>query len=118
MYLIGETAKFELIAMKLTKVLSIKLTIIVLLTTALTVFFYVHETFPKPIRAATALLGTPTAIASGLSYYLKLGIPVYDQPIAVIISNLIASIIIVILVGRILKWRNNKQNDTKANRPT
>lgn len=54
----------------MTKGLS-KLTIIVLLTTALTVFFYVHETFPKPIKAATALLETPMAIASGLSYYLN-----------------------------------------------
>ena len=79
------------------KTLSTKLILIVLLTTLLTVFFYVHETFPKPIRAATALLGTPTAISSGLSYYLKLGVPVYDSPLAVIMSNLIASIIIVVL---------------------
>ena len=90
------------------KTLSTKLILIVLLTTLLTVFFYVHETFPKPIRAATALLGTPTAISSGLSYYLKLGVPVYDSPLAVIMSNLIASIIIVVLGERFLKWRKNR----------
>ena len=90
------------------KTLSTKLILIVLLTTLLTVFFYVHETFPKPIRAATALLGTPTAISSGLSYYLKLGVPVYDSPLAVIMSNLIASIIIVVLGEGFLKWRKNR----------
>ena len=42
-----------------------------LLTTFLTWFFYAHETLPKPIRAATAIIETPVAIASGLSYYLK-----------------------------------------------
>ena len=82
------------------KTLSTKLILIVLLTTLLNVFFYVHETFPKPIRAATALLGTSTAIASSLSYYLKLGVPVYDSPLAVIMTNLIASIIIVVLGER------------------
>ncbi len=49
---------------------------VILLTTFLTWFFYAHETLPKPIRAATALIETPVAIASGLSYYLKLGIDV------------------------------------------
>lgn len=78
--------------------------IIILLTTILTGFFYWHETFPKPIRAMTALLGTPTAIASGLSYYLNMGIPVYDTPIAVIFSNLIASIIIIFIGAKFLKW--------------
>ena len=87
---------------------STNLVLIVLLTALLTVFFYVHETFPKPIRSATALLGTPTAISSGLSYYLKLGVPVYDSPLAVIMSNLIASIIIVVLGERFLKWRKNR----------
>ncbi|MEO5788357.1 MAG: hypothetical protein ACOH2D_14820 [Gelidibacter sp.] len=91
------------------KGLSIKLTIILLLTGMLTAFFYVHETFPKPIRAATALLGTPTAIASGLSYYLNLGIPVYETPWAVVFSNLIASIIIVILSNTFLEWRRKRK---------
>lgn len=90
----------------------IKLTIILLLTGMLTAFFYVHETFPKPIRAATALLGTPTAIASGLSYYLKLGIPVYETPVAVVFSNLIASIIIVFLGDTFLKWRKKRKQLT------
>lgn len=98
--------------MKLTKALTTKLIIIAFLTVALTVFFYVHETFPKPVRAMTALLGTPTAIASGLSYYLKLGIPVYDIPIAVVLSNLIASIIIVILGDTFLKWRRKRNQLT------
>ena len=94
------------------KGLFLKLTIILLLTGLLTAFYYVHETFPKPIRAATALLGTPTAIASGLSYYLKLGIPVYDTPIAVIFSNLIASIMIVILGNTFLKWHRKRKQLT------
>ncbi len=90
------------------KPLLTKLLLIVLLTTVLTVFFFVHETFPKPIRAATASLGTPTAIASGISHYLKLGIPIYESPLAVIISNLIASIIIVSLGEIFLKWWRNR----------
>jgi len=72
--------------MKLTKALTTKLKVFVLLTIALTVFFYVHETFPKQIRAATALIETPTAIASGVSDYLKLGVPVYDTPTAVVFA--------------------------------
>ncbi len=92
------------------KGLLIKLTITLLLTGLLTAFFYVHETFPKPIRAATALLGTITAIASGISYYLKLGISIYDTPIALVFSNLIASIIIAILGDTFLKCgRKQKQ---------
>ena len=98
--------------MNLTRELATKLTIIGSLTIALTVFFYVHESFPKPLRAATALLGTPAAIASGLSYYLNLGIPVYDSPIAVIISNLIASIFIVILGDKFLKWLRKRKKLT------
>ncbi len=90
----------------------IKSTIILLLTGLLTAFFYVHETFPKPIRAATALLGTPTAIASGLCYYLKVDIPVYDTPIAVVFSNLIASIMIVILGDTFLNWRRKRKQLT------
>jgi hypothetical protein len=96
----------------LKKGLIIKLSITLLLTGLLTVFYYFHETFPKPIRAATALLGTPTAIASGLSYYLKLGIPVYETPLAVVFSNLIASIIIVTLGDTFLKWRRHQNQQT------
>ena len=88
----------------------INLSIIILLTALLTGFFYWHETFPKSIRAMTALLGTPTAIASGLSYYLNLGIPIYDRPIAVIFSNLIASTLIVLIGAKFLKWRNRKKH--------
>lgn len=83
---------------------------VVLLTTFLTWFFYAHETLTKPIRAATALIETPVAIASGLSYYLNFGIPVYETPWAVVFSNLIASIIIVFLSDTFLKWgRKRKQ---------
>jgi hypothetical protein len=78
---------------------------IVLLTTFLTWFFYAHESLPKPIRAATAFIETPVAIASGLSYYLKLGIPVYESVAAIIISNFISSVILVIIVDKLLKWR-------------
>ncbi|MEO6347528.1 MAG: hypothetical protein ABIO60_06420 [Aquaticitalea sp.] len=96
--------------MHLKKAQITKLLIIVLLTIELTLFFYVHESFPKPIRAVTALLGTPTAVASGLSHYLKLGIPVYDTPIAVVFSNFIASIIIVFLVDVFLKQRSKRNH--------
>ncbi len=34
---------------------------VVLLTTFLTWFFYAHETLPKPIRVATAIIETPVA---------------------------------------------------------
>ncbi len=95
------------------KGLFLKLTTVFLLTVFLTAFFYVHETFPKPFRAATALLGAPTAIASGISYYLKLGIPVYYTPMAVIFSNLIASIIIVILGNTFLKWLRKRKQLTR-----
>lgn len=77
---------------------------VVLLTAFLTWFFYAHETLPKPLRAATALIETPVAIASGISHYLKIGIPVYDSLIAITITNLIASIIIVTLGYKLLKW--------------
>ena len=99
----------KLNALKLRRKLTIKLTIIVLLTAALTAFFYIHETFPKPLRAATSLLGTPTAIASGLSHYLNLGIPVYETPIAVVISNLIASVSIILFIDVFLKWREKRK---------
>jgi uncharacterized membrane protein YqhA len=80
-----------------------------LLTTFLTWFFYAHETLPKPIRAATAIIETPVAIASGLSHYLKLGVDVYESPTAIIISNFIASIIVVILAVKLLKWRRRNR---------
>ena len=75
--------------------------ITICLTALLTLFFYTHESFPKPLRAATALLGTPTAIVSGISYYLNLGIKVYDSPIAVVLSNFFASFILVYLAIKI-----------------
>jgi uncharacterized membrane protein YfcA len=82
---------------------------VVLLTTFLTWFFYAHETLPKPIRAATALIETPVAIASGLSHYLNLGVDVYEFAIAIIISNFIASILMVFLGNKVLNWRPNKK---------
>ncbi len=80
---------------------------VVLLTAFLTWFFYAHEPLSKPLRAATALIETPVAIASGLSHYLNLGIPVYDSIIAITITNLIASIIIVTLGFKLLKLFKN-----------
>ena len=85
---------------------------VVLLTTFLTWFFYAHETLPKPIRAATALIETPVAIASGLSYYLKLGIPVYDTPWAIILSNLLCSVLVIYLADKIFN-RRKKHNATE-----
>jgi hypothetical protein len=66
--------------------------LVVILTTFLSCFFYAHEFLPKPIRAATALIETPVAIASGLSHYLNLGVAVYETPWSVILSNLLFSI--------------------------
>ena len=80
--------------------------ITICLTALLTLFFYTHESFPKSLRAATALLGTPTAIASGISYYLNLGILVYDSPIAVILSNFFASFILVFFTIKISQRLN------------
>ena len=81
---------------------------VVLLTTFLTWFFYAHETLPKPIRAATALIETPVAIASGLSHYLKLGIDVYETPWAVILTNFLFSVVMVFLVDKFFKRRKQK----------
>jgi hypothetical protein len=78
---------------------------IVLLTSLLTWFFYEHEKLPKPLRAFTALLETPVAIASGISYYLKLGIPVYESFCAVLITNFIFSALIVVLVSKFFHRR-------------
>jgi hypothetical protein len=74
---------------------------VILLTTLMTWFYYAHESFPKPLRAVTALIATPVAIASGLSHYLNLGIPVYDTPWAVVLSNLIFSTLFVYLAGKV-----------------
>jgi ABC-type multidrug transport system permease subunit len=82
---------------------------IVLLSIFLTLFFYIHETLPKPIRVVTALFETPVAIVSGLSYYLKLGIDVYDTPWAVILTNLIFSVVLVILADKFFKRRKLKR---------
>lgn len=84
---------------------------VILLTTFLTWFFYAHENLPKPIRAATALLETPVAIASGLSYYSKLGIDVYETPWAVILTNLIFSVIIVYLADKFINRKKTKSKN-------
>ena len=81
---------------------------IIVLTSFLTWFFYAHETLPKPLRAATALIETPVAITSGLSYYLKLGVEVYESPWAVIFSNLVFSVLVVILVNKVVISLKNK----------
>ncbi|MDI1355973.1 MAG: hypothetical protein PSX36_13710 [bacterium] len=81
---------------------------IVLLTAFLTWFFYAHEMLPKPMRAATALVETPVAIASGLSYYLKLGIPVYETPWAIILSNLLFSFLLIFLVDKLFNMRRKR----------
>jgi len=81
---------------------------VVLLTTFLTWFFYAHETLPKPIRAATAIIETPVAIASGLSYYLNLGIDVYETPWAVILTNLIFSVVLFVLLDKLFIKRKQK----------
>lgn len=81
---------------------------VILLTSLMTWFFYAHETFPKPLRAVTALFATPVAIASGLSHYLKLGVNVYETLWAVILSNLICSILVVYLADKILNKNKMK----------
>ncbi len=81
---------------------------VVLLTTFLSWFFYAHETLPKPIRAATALIETPVAIASGLSHYLNLGVDVYETPWAVILTNLIFSLVVILLINRYFIYRRRK----------
>lgn len=89
---------------------------VILMTVLLTWFFFIHETFPKPLRAVTALVGAPVAIASGLSYYLNLGIPVYDTPWAVVLSNLTFSVILVLLANKFFNKRNRTRNDTPSDR--
>jgi hypothetical protein len=85
---------------------------VLFLTVVLTAFFYLHESFPKPLRAITAIFGTPTAIASGISHYLDFGIPVYDTPIAVILANLLASVIIVATFYKLRKTVTNRKERT------
>lgn len=82
--------------------------VVVILTTFLTWFFYAHETLPKPIRAATSIIETPVAIASGLSYYLKLEIDVYETPWAVILTNFLFSVVMVFLVNKFFERRKQK----------
>jgi ABC-type multidrug transport system permease subunit len=94
--------------MNLTKRHTKIISAVVLLTSFLTCFFYAHETLPKPIRAATALIETPAALASGLSHYLKLGVDVYETPWAVILTNLVFSVAMVLLVDKFLKIRKRK----------
>jgi predicted neutral ceramidase superfamily lipid hydrolase len=77
------------------------ISVVFLLTTILTWFYYAHETLPKPLRAVTALFATPVAIASGLSHYLNLGLDVYETPWAVIFSNLVCSTLLVYLVDKL-----------------
>ena len=64
----------------------------------MTWFYYVHETFPKPLRVVIVLFETPVVIASGFSHYLNLGISVYEIPWVAVLSNLIFSAILVYLV--------------------
>jgi hypothetical protein len=81
---------------------------IVLLTIFLTWFFYVHEKLPTAIRAITALVETPVAIASGLSHYLHLGIPVYETPWAIILVNFVFSVGVVLLARQIRNKQKSK----------
>ncbi len=81
---------------------------VVPLTCALTVFFFLHESQPKPVRSITAILAAPTAIAYGISYYFNLGIPVYQSLAAMITANFIASAAIVLLVMKFRAWMDNK----------
>lgn len=76
------------------------ISVVILTTTFLTWFFYYHENLPKPIRAVTAILETPVAISSGISFYCNLGIPVFETPWAVILTNLIFSFLMVYLAGK------------------
>ena len=71
--------------------------------------FNAHETLPNPIRAVTSLIETPVAIASGLSHYLKLGVDVYETPWPIILTNLIFSVILILLGDNFFKRRKLKQ---------
>ncbi len=84
------------------------ISLVALLTTFLTLFFYAHESLPKPLRAATAIIETPVAIASGLSYYLNLQVDVYETPWLIVLTNFIFSVIMVLLVDKLLRIRKRK----------
>jgi hypothetical protein len=65
------------------------------------------------MRAITAIIETPVAIASGLSYFLKLGIEVYETLWAVILSNLIFSAFLILLADKFYKKTKTKKNIIK-----
>ena len=54
------------------------------------------------------LFGVPTAVASGLSHYLNLGIPVYDTPWAVILANVITAVCLVAVARKFLSYRRTQ----------
>lgn len=83
---------------------------IVLATIFLTWFFYAHEKLPKPIRAATALIETPVALASGVSHYLNLGIPVYETLWAIVGVNFISSFLLIFIANKLLNKRKKTTN--------
>ena len=93
--------------MKLNKTVQIIL-IAVLLTAFLNWFFYVHESLPTPLRGITPFIGTPVAIASGLSYYFGLGISVYETFWVIILSNAVFSFCLVLALQQISKRRHRK----------
>ena len=93
--------------MKLPGITISRIAYVVLLTCALTVFFFLHESLPKPVRSITAILAAPTAIASGISYYFNLGIAVYQSLAAILTANFIASAAIVVLVMKFRAWQGN-----------
>jgi hypothetical protein len=69
----------------------------------LTGFYYVHEYFPKPIRAITAMLEAPVAIVSGFCHYVGIKADVYGSIIIVIIANFLFSLAFVFILGKIRK---------------
>lgn len=91
-----------------TKRTVVDLVLVIVISTLLIGFFYWHESFPKPLRAITALFGVPTAVASGLSHYLNLGIPVYDTPWAVILANVITAVCLVAVARKFLSYRRTQ----------
>lgn len=83
---------------------------IVLLSIFLDCFYYVHESLPKPIRALTSLIEAPVALVSGLFYYLKIGINVYESSWAIALTNLVFSTIVVLFVYKILTKNGTERN--------
>lgn len=86
------------------------ITAMVVLTIVLSWFYYIHEKLSKPLRAATALIETPVAIASGISHYLKIGVNVYETPAAIILVNFIISVVLILLVSKLIAKRKIKTN--------